>query len=137
MAGCLGGWIEGQQKSPQKYSYNLLSPNTKNRIHSQFGNLQVIRAIAPEPYATISLTDALKKGLREGDWIKVFNDRGSLVIKTKIAPRLRPGCIVIYNGYWHQENACPNSLSKGRETDMGFGTAFHDNMVEYEKTVAP
>lgn len=129
--------VEGQQNRLQKYPFNLLSPNTKNRIHSQFGNLQVIRAIAPEPYATISLTDALKKGVREGDWIKVFNDRGSLVIKAKIAPRLRPGCIVIYNGYWHQENACPNSLSRGRETDMGFGTAFHDNMVEYEKSVTP
>jgi anaerobic selenocysteine-containing dehydrogenase len=123
---------EGKQNSPE-FPYALLSPNTKNRIHSQFGNLQVIKSAAPEVYATISALDARQKGIRNGNKIRVFNDRGSLVIKAKTDQWLRPGCIVIYNGYWHQEGACPNVLSRGRETDMGYGTAFHDNMVDYEK----
>lgn len=118
-----------------KFPFHLMSPNTKNRIHSQFGNLQVIRSAAPEVYATISLIDAKSKNIRNGDKIRVFNDRGELEIKAKTDPWLRPGCVVIYNGYWRQEGACPNMLSKGRETDMGFGAAFHDNMVDYEKIV--
>ncbi|HKK80675.1 MAG TPA: molybdopterin-dependent oxidoreductase [Prolixibacteraceae bacterium] len=115
------------------YPFNLMSPNTKNRIHSQFGNLKSIKTIDPEPYATINLGDAQSKGIQENDWIRVYNDRGELTIKVKTDASLRPGNIVIVNGYWHQEGACPNMLSKGRETDMGHGTAFHDNRVDYEK----
>jgi len=124
--------IEGG-KVTGKYPFNLMSPNTKNRIHSQFGNLKGIKAITNEPYATISLDDAEFKGIRNEDMIRVFNDRGELKIKVKIDASLRPGNIVICNGYWHQEAACPNILSKGRETDMGHGSAFHDNRVDFAK----
>lgn len=121
------------ERDQKKYPFNLMSPNTKNRIHSQFGNLESIKIVDPEPLATINLGDAIKKDIQDNDSIRVFNDRGELTIKAKIDASLRPGNIVIVNGYWHEEGACPNSLSKGRETDMGHGTAFHDNMVNYEK----
>jgi len=124
------------ERKDKKYPFQLLSPNTKNRIHSQFGNLEVIKKLAPEPYATINLGDAFKKKIANGDFIRVFNDRGSLRIKALLDAGIRPGNISIYNGYWQQEGACPNLLSKGRETDMGHGTAFHDNMVDYEKSTA-
>ncbi|MFP4024139.1 MAG: molybdopterin-dependent oxidoreductase [Thiohalospira sp.] len=121
------------ERDQTRYPFNLMSPNTKNRIHSQFGNLKCIKVIDPEPYATINLGDAQRKEIQESDWIRVFNERGEITIKVKIDASLRPGNIVIVNGYWHQEGACPNILSKGRETDMGHGTAFHDNRVDYEK----
>lgn len=125
--------IEGVRGKENKYGYHLMSPNTKNRIHSQFGNLESIKAIDPEPFATISLKEANEKKLKNDDKIRVYNDRGELYIKVKIDGSLRPGNIVIVNGYWHQEGSCPNVLSKGRETDMGHGTAFHDNLVDFEK----
>lgn len=125
---------ENKQNNSSDFPFNLMSPNTKNRIHSQFGNLESIKAVDPEPFATINLGDAQKKGINNNDLIRVFNDRGELTIKAKIDASLRPGNIVIVNGYWHEEGACPNILSKGRETDMGHGTAFHDNMVNFEKT---
>ena len=48
---------------------------------------------------------------------------------------MRPGNVVIFNGYWNREpngvkGGSPNLLSKGRETDMGHGESFHDNMVD-------
>jgi len=125
-----------RKDTDKKYPFNLMSPNTKNRIHSQFGNLESIKLFDPEPFATINSGDAEQKGIQENDLIRVYNDRGELNIKTKIDASLRPGNIVIVNGYWHEEGACPNILSKGRETDMGHGTAFHDNMVNYEKVKA-
>jgi len=117
----------------ENYPFFLMSPNTKNRIHSQFGNLDIIKELDPEPFATINLRDATVKGIKEKDFIRIYNDRGEIVVKVKIDGSLRPGSVVVYNGYWHQEGACPNTLSKGRETDMGHGTAFHDNKVNFEK----
>ncbi len=109
---------------------HLLSPNTKNRIHSQFGNLEVIKQFANEPYAVLSVKDAGKRGINDGDIIRIYNDRGEFKTKAKLNFSIKKGCVVYYNGWWLQEGGTPNLLSKGRETDMGYGTAFHDCLVE-------
>jgi anaerobic selenocysteine-containing dehydrogenase len=125
--------IEEETRKKDKFPLQLLSPNTKNRIHSQFGNLEVIRQFAPEAYAVMSIHDTGQRGIHEGDTIRIFNDRGELNTLVKVNFSLKPGCIVYYNGWWLQEGGTPNLLSKGRETDMGYGTAFHDCLVEVEK----
>lgn len=120
-------------ENSERYPLHLLSPVTKNRIHSQFGNLRSISALDPEPYAEISPTDAEIRDIRNGETVRIFNDRGEIIAKTRFDYSLRPGNIAVFNGYWISEGTCPNILSKGRETDMGHGAAFHDNMVEVEK----
>ncbi len=122
--------IKGKQKP---FPLSLMSPNTKNRIHSQFGNLKSIKALDPYPQAIISAKDAQKRKIKNDDKVRVFNNRGEIFIKAKLDYSMRPGNVVIVNGYWNKEGGSPNLLSKGRETDMGHGTAFHDNMVEVEK----
>jgi len=125
--------VNEETRNKEKYPLQLLSPNTKNRIHSQFGNLEVIKQFEGEPFAVIGTEDAKKRGINEGDRIRIFNDRGELTTKAKLNFSIKKGCIVYYNGWWLQEGGTPNLLSKGRETDMGYGTAFHDCLVEVKK----
>lgn len=125
--------VKEETRKKDKYPLQLLSPNTKNRIHSQFGNLEVIKQFAPDPYAVISVSDARKREINEGDKIRIFNHRGELVTKAKLNFSIKKGCVVYYNGWWLQEGGTPNLLSKGRETDMGYGTAFHDCLVEVQR----
>ncbi len=126
---------EGHRGRQKPFPLSLMSPNTKNRIHSQFGNLQCIKALDPYPVVVISPQDAKPRNIKEGDKVRVYNNRGELFIKAKFDYSIRPGNVVIINGYWNTEGGTPNLLSKGRETDMGHGTAFHDNMVEIEKVI--
>jgi len=115
------------------YPLQLLTPNTKNRIHSQFGNLPSIRALDPDTFAEMSPADAAARGIVDGDRVSVFNDRGRVEITARLDHSLRPGCIVIHNGWWLSEGGGINLLSAARETDMGHGAAFHDNAVEVER----
>ena len=117
----------------EAYPLQLLTPNTKNRIHSQFGNLPSIRGLDPDPVAEMSPVDAAARGIAEGDRVRVFNDRGSVEIEVRLDHSLRPGCLVIHNGWWLSEAGGINLLSAARETDMGHGAAFHDNAVEVER----
>jgi anaerobic selenocysteine-containing dehydrogenase len=118
-----------------KYPFYLMSPNTKNRIHSQFNNLAVIKMLSPDPFVEINKRDAEAKQIKSGDRVKVFNDRGEVTVKAEVSFSLRMGCVVIHNGWWGTEGCSLNVLSFGRETDMGHGTAFHDNMVDVVKVV--
>jgi anaerobic selenocysteine-containing dehydrogenase len=55
------------------------------------------------------------------------------VLRLRVDHGLRPGVAVVHNGWWLSEGGAVNVLSKARETDMGFGAAFHENLVEVEK----
>jgi len=123
-----------RRESPEarRFSLQLLTPNTKNRIHSQFGNLPSIRALDPGPVLRLHPRDAAARGVRPGSRVHVFNDRGRLTVEARLDHGLRPGCVVLTNGWWLTDGGAVNVLSKGRETDMGFGAAFHENLVEVE-----
>jgi anaerobic selenocysteine-containing dehydrogenase len=110
-----------------------MTPNTKNRIHSQFNNLRMIREVSPGPFVSIHPVDAQKRGIADGDLLRIFNDRGELHLKAQLDFGLKPGCVAVTNGWWISEGGTVNFLSCGRETDMGYGAAFHDNLVEIEK----
>ncbi len=116
------------------FPLHLLTPNTKDRIHSQFNNLSSIRQLSPKTYAEMSPVDAAARGIGHGERVRIFNQRGSVEIEARLDHSLRPGCVVVSNGWWLCEGGGINRLSASRETDMAHGAAFHDNAVEVEKT---
>jgi anaerobic selenocysteine-containing dehydrogenase len=135
----LPGWTEPVEavsttdRDGGRHPLLLMTPNTKNRIHSQFGNLDMIRALDPHPVLRLSPADALPRGIREGDRVRVFNDRGSLELPCTLDFGMRSGCVCLTNGWWIADGGAVNLLSAARETDMGHGAAFHENRVEVER----
>lgn len=115
-----------------QYPLYLMTPNTKHRIHSQFGNLAVMRALEPRPVLQMHPVDAERRRIRSGDRVRVFNDRGELRLSVRLDRGIRPGCVVLHNGWWLQDGGAVNVLSKARETDMGHGAAFHENLVDVQ-----
>jgi anaerobic selenocysteine-containing dehydrogenase len=131
----LPDWREPDESPPRAgggdHPLHFLTPNTKNRIHSQFGNLAMIRQLdGGRAFAMMHPADAHARGLRAGDTVEVFNDRGALTLELRYDHGLRPGCVAVTNGWWIEQGGTVNFLSMGRETDMGHGAAFHDNRVE-------
>ena len=124
--------VEHPKREGMKYSLQLLTPNTKNRIHSQFGNLKVMQLLDPEPFVQINPQDAAYRNIKQHQYVRVFNERGTFKLKALVDSSILKGCVAISNGWWLTQGGTPNLLSKGRETDMGYGAAFHDVMVEIE-----
>ena len=118
---------------PDQYPLQLLSPNSKNRIHSQFGNLQIIKQFEPKAVLFLHPGDASDRKILNGEEVEVFNDQGSSKVEVEFDLGLRKGCVVLTNGHWHSDGASPNLFTTGRETDMGHGTAFHDTWIELKK----
>ncbi len=125
-------WSRRADRDP-RFPYHLLTPNTKDRIHSQFGNLPSVRALAPAPLARLHPGDAARLGLAEGDQVRVFNDRGAIEVAVRLDGGLRPGCVCVTNGYWLAEGGAVNLLTAARETDLAHGAAFHDVAVGLER----
>jgi anaerobic selenocysteine-containing dehydrogenase len=111
----------------------LLTPNTKDRIHSQFGNLQSIRAVGSPPSLQMHPDDARARGLSEAVLVRVQNDRGSFELPLRLDLGIKPGCVVSSNGLWISDGGTVNFCSTGRETDLGHGAAFHENLVRVQR----
>lgn len=119
--------------STGKYKYYFMTPNTKNRIHSQFNNLQLIKNFSDAPRIHIHPKDAQEKDISNQDIVRIFNDRGQITLPAFLDFALKPGCVSVTNGWWISEGGTVNFCSRGRETDMGHGAAFHDNLVDLER----
>nr|NIN72293.1 molybdopterin oxidoreductase family protein [Gemmatimonadota bacterium]NIO32011.1 molybdopterin oxidoreductase family protein [Gemmatimonadota bacterium] len=77
--------------------------------------------------------DARERLIGDGDWVRVFNERGELELEARLDNGLKRGCVWVTNGWWISEGGNVNFTSSARETDMGHGAAFHENRVEVER----
>jgi anaerobic selenocysteine-containing dehydrogenase len=125
--------IRQKTRESQKYPLYILTPNTKNRIHSQFNNLDMIRDLSRTPFVEIHPHDARTRGINDRSMVRVFNDRGSIKLEARFDFSIKRGCVSVTNGWWISEGATVNFCSLGRETDMAHGAAFHDALVEIER----
>ena len=110
-----------------------MTPNTKNRIHSQFNNLKYIQQFSEEPRLQMHPVDARKRNIADGDSVRIFNDRGYLYTHVSLDFSIKTGCVSLTNGWWINQGGTVNFLSQAGETDMGYGAAFHDNLVDVER----
>lgn len=123
---------EPEEWASESDQLHLLTPNTKNSIHSQFHMLPSLRTLGAEHALFLHPEDAEARGLRHGDRVRVFNGRGELVLPLRLDFGLRRGVAVAYNGFGEADGGSVNRLSLGRETDLGYGAAFHDCWVKVE-----
>jgi len=125
--------IESTRRSSERYPLYFMTPNTKNRIHSQFNNLETILRLSPKPTLLMHPADARERGIGDGDRVRVHNDRGNLEVEVRIDLGMRAGCVSMTNGWWITQGGTVNFCSLGRETDMGHGAAFHENLVDVKR----
>ncbi len=51
------------------------------------------------PFAFMNIDDAAERGIKEGDEVRAYNDMGEFRIWTKLSPAVRPGQVIVYNGF--------------------------------------
>jgi anaerobic dimethyl sulfoxide reductase subunit A len=96
-------WIEPWESlnSPKtsKYPFHLISPHPRQRTHSIFNNCGWLRETY-EQEVTVNASDAKTLGIKTGDVVEVWNDRGKVVVPVYVTERCMPGVLIIYEGAW-------------------------------------
>lgn len=77
----------------KKYPFHLISEHMRTRTHSQWWENDYVKEFEAEPVIKIAPSDAEKYGIEAGDTVRIFNDRGYVVMKAVINPGLRPGTL--------------------------------------------
>jgi anaerobic selenocysteine-containing dehydrogenase len=76
------------------YPFVLMSERPRFRVHSQWYNNKYLRELDPEPTVKINPIDAKARGIKSGDHVECFNDRGHAVALASVNEAIRPGTLV-------------------------------------------
>ena len=143
-------WIEpcewlGQKN--KKYPIHLISNQPKNKLHSQMdhGNYSKSFKIQNREPVEINPIDAENRGLKNGDIVKLFNDRGACLAGVIIQKKVMPGVAQISTGAWYDpqyptkpnsicKHGNPNILTRDKGTSkLGQGPIAHSCLIEIER----
>lgn len=124
----------GEARLRTRFPLELVSPKNHDSMNSTFGNRDELDR--DTSVATVHPEDALPRGIRDGDSIRIFNDRGSTVLLVRVAPFVTPGVVSVPSTRWARrapDRRNINALTSQRLTDMGEGPTFYSCLVDVEK----
>tara|TARA_R110002020_G_scaffold26514_30_gene86038 strand:+ start:4674 stop:6980 length:2307 start_codon:yes stop_codon:yes gene_type:complete len=124
------------------FPLHLITHQPANRLHSQLDHGAHSRAgkIAGRTPVTMHPEDAARRGLSDGDVVRVFNTRGACLGGLRLDDGIRPGVIGMETGAWLDpspdepglcRNGNPNVLTADRPTSaIAQGPAAQTCLVE-------
>lgn len=129
--------VPNYEVAAQNSSYPLamISPPARNFLNSSFVNVKSLRDIEAEPVIEMSAEDASHRGLKDGQVVKVFNDRGHYKSKLRINHRARVGVVNGLGIWWRKlglDGKNVNELTSQKLTDLGRAPTFYDCWVQVE-----
>ncbi len=113
-----------------RFPLQFLSCKTRDRIHSQFGNLDWVRAVERPHVLEIHPDDARARGITDGERAAVWNERGRIELAARVTPGIRPGVVHVLEGWCHEGDPDVNALTAEGITDMNHGATFYECLVE-------
>jgi trimethylamine-N-oxide reductase (cytochrome c) len=147
-------WMEPVERlggPTTKYKLHIATSHPKSRLHSQLcgTKLRETYQIAGHEPCLINSKDAEVRGIKDGDVVRVFNDRGQILAGAKLTDKIRPGVVRVNEGGWYDpvEADKPGSLCRYGDAnvltvDMGTsklaqGNCGHTAVGEVEKYAGP
>jgi anaerobic dimethyl sulfoxide reductase subunit A len=122
-----------------RFPLQVIGHHSLRRAHSTHENVDWLEEAFPQR-VFLNPIDAEPRGIADGDHVRVYNDRGSLVCPCRLTHRILPGVIDIPQGAWWtpdesgtDRRGSINVLTSERWTPLAFGSAQHTGMVQVER----
>ena len=120
----------------RRFPLAFLSPPARNFLNSSFANLKRFRDTEGEPRLEMHSADAAARGIRNGDRVRAYNERGAYTLRARVNDKPRRGVVVAPSVWWRKhspDGRNANSVTSQRLADLGGAATFYDCLVEVEK----
>ena len=80
-----------------------------------------------EPFVFMNDKDAASLGIANGDKVKMTSNVGEMLIQAKLSPSVRPGQVIVYNGfepYMHEKWYSQADLEPGHVKYLGMAGGY-------------
>ncbi len=126
---------------PEAESYPLqaVGHHYLHRVHSTHDNVDWLEEAFPQRLF-VNPIDARARGIEDGDQVRVYNDRGTIIMPCRFSNKIMPGVVDVPTGGWWtpDENGIDrrgavNMLTSERWSPLAFGNTQHTIMVQLER----
>lgn len=117
------------------YPLNIITPKSHGFLNSCYANEANKIKGQGEQFVLVNPKDASERGIEDGKFIRVFNERGEFHGDARITDDTLPGVVVASVGYWRSKNrggGAVNVISSDRFINLGHGPSLSDNLVQVE-----
>jgi len=128
---------EESRHSPlaKRYPLELLARKADNFLNSTFVNVPSLQKMERQHELEINRRDAESRGIKDGDRVRVFNERGEILLNARVDGTVSPGVVGAKLG-WAKLSANRvniNVLTSARLNDLSGGATFYSTLVEVER----
>ena len=118
----------------EKFPLALISPASDKRISSTLFGAGGAPGEAPPLF--MHPRDAQARGLKSARRVRVWNERGAVVLPLKITDAVAPGVVASEKGAWLATSATGQTISAlvsaDEKADLALGACYNDTAVEVE-----
>jgi anaerobic selenocysteine-containing dehydrogenase len=118
----------------KQFPLELLSRKADNFLNSSFANIPSIQKMEQPELLEIHADDARSRGIQEGDWVRVFNQRGEVRLRAHVNGAVQPGVVAarLNEARFSPDGRSINTLTSETLTDIGGGATFYSCLVEVQ-----
>jgi anaerobic selenocysteine-containing dehydrogenase len=127
---------DGSPELAARYPLAMISPPARHFLNSTFVNVDSLRDTEREPHLDIHPRDAVARGIKEGENVRIRNDRGSFIARARVTDRTREGVVVGLSIWWKKlapDGCNANAVTSQALTDLGASATFYDCLVEIDR----
>ncbi|MFS0783133.1 molybdopterin-dependent oxidoreductase [Bacillus sp. 1P06AnD] len=125
------------KRESDHYFQFIAGPN-HSFLNSTFANQSKHVGLEKEPEVFLNSHDAERMGVKNGEPVRVWNERGECILKANVGDSVLPG-VAVTQGLWGAAEGTKhlvNSLTPDRLADMGGGATFFSGRVSVGKLAA-
>jgi anaerobic selenocysteine-containing dehydrogenase len=130
---------ESPEASPElfaRYPLKLLTPKEQHFLGSSFANVPSFARMAGEPTIELHPDDAAARGIEDGDWAIVGNERGECRLRARVSEDVLAGVAVSEVVHWQKhgpDGRNVNWTTPDYLTDLGDNSTYHTNLVQIRR----
>jgi len=131
-------WESRNDPLTAKYPLQVITTHFKRRAHSQFESVVWLRELVTQAIS-MNPIDAKARGISNGDEVRVFNDRGEIILPAVVTERVMPGVVDLPQGAWYSPDergvdrgGCANVLTKDTRSPGG-AFCYNTGLVQVQK----
>ena len=117
-----------------QFPLELLARKADNFLNSTFTNIPSLQKMERPELLEISASDAEPRKIREGDWVRVFNNRGEVRLRAHVNGSVQAGVVAarLNAARFAPDGNSINILTSETLTDLGGGPTFYSCLVQVE-----
>jgi len=118
-------WENRDDPLAEKYPLQFLSFHPRHSVHSELQKVPWLQELGLHRL-WINPVDAEPRGVKNGDIVLIYNDRGTIAVPAWVTKRIIPGVVAMPEGAWYDPDeegidrgGCANTLTKDEMSEGG------------------